>query len=638
MSLTYQQAVEQTITGAEQFHQIINGTGSSEIIVEDGSKVPSVRKALIDNFYFKDPINWSQGNSESVFNQLRKFTDGSWWYAPNATAATPISMGLTPIGDVNWVLYSLDATVKLTPQIREALRRSYAEAGYNLVSGSFEVGGTLVNANDVLLQERTGKAYSGSSGTVAAGTNPASGGFVDRSGELLKDSLANPTGASQIGTSVQSKTVQELVDAPYLITGSVNISNPYWGAPTTGTGDPSSAAANHAAIQKMLNSGAKRCSLDSKPRYITDTLVMDTRGQTFCGQGKDDAGLIFYGGDVPIISRANPADINGLGKSGMRVEHMRIADRSATRSNAWSVDLTNADSCGIDHIFLDGIAGLGANANYGVALGLAYGSTLLPSVAPTFVCHARNSRLSFAKLILNTSDSYVEGNELWANSRNYSFQVGAGGNLIHGNQIVPGSQAGILFKSQNNFLLNILRVTDNYFDGSYDSIITGPGIACDPNSGVITSTFNDNTFWHINGIGAHFSVLNDSEFKGIFEDCASADAANTPDLYVEAMSGSKIDCTHKRSVNAPKTGAPRVNLSPPLQVVATIGAAVNYVKRNVTSPATYSGAQIGNPAYVVDEGKILNRSTDQTPVDGTTQIKNGIAYFCVNGVWKQFTS
>ena len=71
-------------------------------------------------------------------------------------------------------------------QMMELYRRSYAEAGYNLVDGSFEVGGTLVNANDVLLQERTGKAFSGPAGTVAAGTNPASGGFVDVSDKLLR--------------------------------------------------------------------------------------------------------------------------------------------------------------------------------------------------------------------------------------------------------------------------------------------------------------------------------------------------------------------------------------------------------------------------------------------------------------------
>lgn len=64
---------------------------------------------------------------------------------------------------------------------REALRRSYAGAGYNLVDGSFEVGGTLVNANDVLLHEASGKGYTGPSGYVAPGTDPASIGFEDRS-------------------------------------------------------------------------------------------------------------------------------------------------------------------------------------------------------------------------------------------------------------------------------------------------------------------------------------------------------------------------------------------------------------------------------------------------------------------------
>ena len=58
---TYSEAVEQTITAGEQIHQIVNGTATTEVTVEDGSKVPSIRKALLDNFYFKDPIAWQVG-------------------------------------------------------------------------------------------------------------------------------------------------------------------------------------------------------------------------------------------------------------------------------------------------------------------------------------------------------------------------------------------------------------------------------------------------------------------------------------------------------------------------------------------------------------------------------------------------
>lgn len=92
---------------------------------------------------------------------------------------------------------------------RESMRRSYAEAGYNLVDGSFEAGGALVNANDVLLQESTGKAFSGPAGPVAAGTDPVLGGFVDRSHALDRVSSVDNfiqalTGATEYTGSLPS--------------------------------------------------------------------------------------------------------------------------------------------------------------------------------------------------------------------------------------------------------------------------------------------------------------------------------------------------------------------------------------------------------------------------------------------------
>lgn len=105
------------------------------------------------------------GNNE-ILNTSRLSTD-------------TLEIGGVPVVPTDLAVYYYNET-------REALRRSYAEAGYNLVAGSFEAGGTLVKANDVLLQERTGKVFSGPVGTVTAGTNPASGGFVDRSEAINK--------------------------------------------------------------------------------------------------------------------------------------------------------------------------------------------------------------------------------------------------------------------------------------------------------------------------------------------------------------------------------------------------------------------------------------------------------------------
>ncbi|QEG08792.1 putative tail fiber protein [Aeromonas phage 4L372XY] len=188
---TYREAVEQTITAGEQIHQIVNGTATTEVTVEDGSKVPSVRKALLDNFYFKDPLDWQAGQQELVFNQLRKFTDGSWWYAPSATTSNPVSMGVSPVGDLLWRIYDFDAIGKLEPRIDEALRRSYSEAGYTLVQGSFEQGGTITNNKDVLLYNANGEAYTWSGGypkIVSPGTNPSLAGssYISRAPETLR--------------------------------------------------------------------------------------------------------------------------------------------------------------------------------------------------------------------------------------------------------------------------------------------------------------------------------------------------------------------------------------------------------------------------------------------------------------------
>ena len=115
----------------------------------------------------------------------------------------------------------------LESRIDEALRRSYAEAGYNLVDGSFEAGGTLVNANDVLLQERTGKAFTGPAGIVAAGTNPASGGFIDRSGEVLINKINMNSNNGFVGSVDVSSSILILGDSITEAVGASTYANGY---------------------------------------------------------------------------------------------------------------------------------------------------------------------------------------------------------------------------------------------------------------------------------------------------------------------------------------------------------------------------------------------------------------------------
>ena len=90
--------------------------------------------------------------------------------------ANKISSNVLELGGVQVVPTNL--AVDPYNGTREALRRSYAEAGYNVV-GTFRAGFTIVNTNDIGIDEVTGKGFAGPAGPVFAGTNPTFGGFVD---------------------------------------------------------------------------------------------------------------------------------------------------------------------------------------------------------------------------------------------------------------------------------------------------------------------------------------------------------------------------------------------------------------------------------------------------------------------------
>lgn len=116
---TFTQAVELTIFASNQLHDVINGDALTTVETENGD-IPTLRKALVDNFYFKTPINWVEGESSTVFNQLYYF-DGTlatsgWYYAPQATVDNPIAMGSTPLDDDNWRLYQT-ATQSIPAQV-----------------------------------------------------------------------------------------------------------------------------------------------------------------------------------------------------------------------------------------------------------------------------------------------------------------------------------------------------------------------------------------------------------------------------------------------------------------------------------------------------------------------------------------
>lgn len=106
----FEQAADQVVEDSERLHKVVNGSAIDTVIVEDGSTIPTVRKALLDNVYFKTPPQpWAAGTQTTVFNQLYSFTSSAgtfWWYAPGASPSTPVTLPADPSTSTAWKVYN----------------------------------------------------------------------------------------------------------------------------------------------------------------------------------------------------------------------------------------------------------------------------------------------------------------------------------------------------------------------------------------------------------------------------------------------------------------------------------------------------------------------------------------------------
>lgn len=141
----FEQAVDQVIEDSERLHKVVNGTASETVVTEDGSTIPTVRKALLDNLFFKTPpIPWVAGTQATVFNQLYAYTGTNgvqWWYAPGATATTPVSLPANPSTSVNWRLYN-DAA---------AMASIYAPINSPILTGNPQAPTPAANSNSTTI-------------------------------------------------------------------------------------------------------------------------------------------------------------------------------------------------------------------------------------------------------------------------------------------------------------------------------------------------------------------------------------------------------------------------------------------------------------------------------------------------------
>lgn len=147
-------------------------------------------------------------------------TDG-YWYSWNGQLPYVVTANSspTPGGKKGWGVVTRDERVLA----REALRRTYLEAGYNLVEGSFEQGGVLLSKHDVLLHETSGLVYGWVGLFPQEGKNIAVNSTPDSTGGVTKTTWREVSGyilpgavafSSQLRFIINGKITELVSDDP----------------------------------------------------------------------------------------------------------------------------------------------------------------------------------------------------------------------------------------------------------------------------------------------------------------------------------------------------------------------------------------------------------------------------------------
>ncbi|MEG8840172.1 pyocin knob domain-containing protein [Klebsiella quasipneumoniae] len=464
--------------------------------------------------------------------------------------------------------------------------------------------------------------------------------IIKRLSELFPEKISSTDGYKEIGTPFGS--LDEVIDFPYTITGRVNIKNRRWGAPVEGAEDdtPEAAAANAAAINRMLAAGGRYVELDDRARRVNDTLLYRSEISIY-GAGKTTTSLVWTGDDLPVIARPGYANKDTAGFSGINIHNLKIDDRAKERVHYYTVDLFNGNSSGLTNCWIncpgvddsDGKMVITAD-RYGVGLGLARKS-ILPGTRG-FVAHLRNSRITNGTLMLNGTDYYVSQCELWGSYRKRAVEISGGGTICGGTQIVPGEEAGLFLFNDNNFDIDTLKLIGVYFDGSTNhDLFTGWGIKSAEGIGLTSAEIYACDFWNMNLGGVNLSKFHSSSLQANFRDCDSDDTGED-DIVIGSIFGSYVYNRHFRGPAPKKSGAERVNLGRPYTLTGLPDFALSSVGGQISHTAQYLDAALINrelfdnlggsrrtnlqylttPSAIAFQGKFLN-------VAGRAKFSNG---------------
>jgi len=309
------------------------------------------------------------------------------------------------------------------------------------------------------------------------------------------------------------------------------------------------------AVNSLPSTGGKVYIPKPNVEHYFANAVILKDGVSIEGSGKGNCFIVTRGNYSAFVSPGVFDPTKGIGEAS--ISEVYINDHSTVFKDKYTIEFANAFNCSVRRVTISAYDRTQTEVA-GVYFSRKSGYTGNCFVNKVIDCQLRSSSVK-----IESTDSAVDLCEIWGHTRSFAIHIVKPSQHVTRNQLVGSSVKGAIWVEDtlSNYDVEILKINDNYFDGSYDAIDSGIGLNA---TKMRLSTVNGNTFWRQMDEGIKMTNCHSNTITGnTFSNNNRRDSAKD-DVYMDSCAANKIASnTHKRDVLHTNKGVPVRTLNSP---------------------------------------------------------------------------
>lgn len=220
-------------------------------------------------------------------------------------------------------------------------------------------------------------------------------------------------------------------------------------------------------INTLVNNGVKCIKIPKGRYYVSEPIKLGTGVQLMGDKGS----VLYTDKDIAIITTKD----DNINYDDIFLYGLNVAQEYSGPTSFPVINLKNANMCRVErvHCYI-------SNSFIGSESGLRVYSTLTNvenhgGIFSILIdkCDFRNCGVD-----INITDSYITNTNIWAVNRKYALHLGKSSQQVNNCQFVGGDEKGAVWieDTDDGYNIEIIKITNCYFDGSYGDIKSGIGL------------------------------------------------------------------------------------------------------------------------------------------------------------------